>query len=186
MSQPIPWKLAVTGGFGLLAAIALLSRDWTIGELAALAGLALVARGALHLETASFVGLAGAVAVLGVVGDVGVGITALLWPSPTLLSLVLLVGSWTIVRGVAGATIAVTTRADDSKWPMFLVFATVEVALAVALIARPTGSVRAAAVTIGLVLLVEGAREISHAGLSMRRERRSHTTTPTQPAATTS
>ncbi len=168
MSQPTPWKLAVTGGFGLLAAIALLSRDWTIGELAALAGLALVARGTLHLETASFVGVAGAVAVLGVVGDVGVGITALLWPSPTLLSLVLLVGS------------------DDSKWPMFLVFATVEVALAVALIARPTGSVRAAAVTIGLVLLVEGAREISHAGLSMRRERRSHTTAPTQPAATTS
>ena len=55
MSQPTPWKLAVTGGFGLLAAIALLSRDWTIGELAALAGLALVARGTLHLETASFV-----------------------------------------------------------------------------------------------------------------------------------
>jgi uncharacterized membrane protein HdeD (DUF308 family) len=167
MSQPTPWKLAVTGGFGLLAAIALLSRDWTIGELAALAGLALVARGALHLETASFVGLAGAVAVLGVIGDVGVGAAAL-------------------VCGIAGGTIALTTRADDPQWPIFLVFATVEVALALALIARPTGSVRAAAVTIGLLLLVEGVREISHAGLSMRRERRSHTTANTQPAATTS
>jgi hypothetical protein len=100
MSQPTPWKLAVTGGIGVLAAIALLSRDWTIRELAAFAGLALVARGAVHLVTASFVGLAGAVAVLAVVGDVGVGAAALLWPSPTLLSLVLLVGSWTIVRGM--------------------------------------------------------------------------------------
>ena len=185
MSQPIPWKLAVTGGFGVLAAIALLSGDWTIRELAAFAGLALVARGALHLVTASFVGLAGAVAVLAVIGDVGVGAAAIVWPSPTLLSLVLLVGSWTIVRGIAGATIAVTTRADNSKWPIFFVFATVEVALAVALIARPTGSVRAAAVTIGLLLLVEGAREIADAGLSMRREHRSHSTAA-QPAATAS
>jgi hypothetical protein len=60
------------------------------------------------------------------------------------------------------------------------------VALAVALIARPTGSVRATAVTIGLLLLAEGAREIAEPGLSMRRERRSHTTAPTQPAATAS
>jgi uncharacterized membrane protein HdeD (DUF308 family) len=186
MSQPTPWKLAVTGGFGVLAAIALLSRDWTIRELAAVAGLALVARGALHLVTASLAGLAGALAVLAVVGDVGIGAAALLWPSPTLLSLVLLVGSWTVVRGIAGATIAVTTRADNSNWPIFFVFATVEVALAVALIARPTGSVRAAAVTIGLLLLVEGAREIAGAGSSIRRERRSHTTAPTQPAATAS
>jgi uncharacterized membrane protein HdeD (DUF308 family) len=71
------------------------------------------------------------------------------------------------------------------KWPIFLVFAAVEVALAAALMARPTGTVRAAAVTIGLLLLVEGVREISDAGFSMRRERRSHTTAPTQPAATT-
>jgi hypothetical protein len=45
MSQPTPWKLAVTGGVGVLAGVALLFGDWTIAELAAFAGLALVARG---------------------------------------------------------------------------------------------------------------------------------------------
>jgi uncharacterized membrane protein HdeD (DUF308 family) len=77
------------------------------------------------------------VAVLEVVGDVGVA--ALVWPAPTLLSLVLLVGSWTALRGIAGGTIAVTTRAEHSKWPLSLLFAVIELALGVILIALPPG-----------------------------------------------
>ena len=83
MSASTPWKLAVTGGVGIVAGVALVSVDWTLASLAAFVGLALVARGALHLVTsASFLGLAGAFAVLEVAGDVGVGITALAWPTP--------------------------------------------------------------------------------------------------------
>jgi len=186
MSQPTPWKLAVTGGVGILAGVALLSGDWTIAELAAFAGLALVARGALHLVTGSFVGLAGAVAVLEVVGDVGVGAATLLWPGPTLLSLVLLVGSWSALRGIASGTIAVTTRAEDSKWALSLLFAVIELALGVILIVRPAESVHVTAVIVGLLALFEGTHEISEAGFSKHRERRPHSTAPTRSAVTAS
>ncbi len=186
MSQQAAWKLAVIGGVGVVAGVVLLSAHWTIAELAALVGFVLVARGALHLVTASFVGLAGACAVLDVAGDVGVGITALAWPEPTLLSLVLVVGSWAILRSVVVGTIAATTRADDPCWPLSIVFATVEVVLGVVLVARPGGSVRGTAVTISLLVLIEGAREMLEAAFRQRREHRSRQAVHQRSAAVTS
>jgi uncharacterized membrane protein HdeD (DUF308 family) len=173
MPTSTPWKLAVTGGVGIVAGAVLLSVDWTLAALAAFVGLALVARGTLHLvSAASFVGFGGAFTVLEVAGDVGVGITALAWPEPTQLSLALLVGSWAIVRAIVGGTIAVTTRADHPWWLLSIVFAIMAGALGVILIARSGGSVRSTSVTIGLLALLEGAREVCDAGLRSRRERR--------------
>ena len=173
MSALTPWKLAVTGGVGIVAGVALVSVDWTLASLAAFVGLALVARGALQLVlTAPFLGLAGAFAVLGVGGDVGVGIAALAWPDPTLLSLAVLVGSWAILRAVVGGTIAVTTPAEHPPWPISLVFAISELIVGVIVIAGPGDSLRGLAVTIGLLALLEATREIAEAVFRSRRERR--------------
>jgi uncharacterized membrane protein HdeD (DUF308 family) len=45
MSASTPWKLAVAGGVGIVAGVALVSVDWTLASLAAFVGLALLARG---------------------------------------------------------------------------------------------------------------------------------------------
>ena len=173
MSTSTPWKLAVTGGVGIVAGVALLPVDWAVAPLTAFVGLALVARAALHLVApASFVGFAGAFAVLEIGGDAGVGIAALAWPEPTLLTLALLVGLWAILRAMAGATIAVTTRADHPCWLLSLVVAIIAGVLGVILVTRSGGSTRSAAVIIGLWALLEGAREVSEAGFRRRRERR--------------
>ena len=182
MSAPAPWKLAVTGGVGIVAGAALLSVDWTLSQLAAFAGLALVARGALHLVTATpFVGFAGAFAALAVAGDAGVGITALAWPDPTLFSLALLIGAWAIVRAIAGGTIAVTTRADHRWWLLSFAFAIVAGVLGVILIAGSSGTVHDATVVIGLLALLEGIREISEAAFRARGQHRPRT--PALPSA---
>ena len=168
-----PWKLAATGGVGILAGVALVSVDWTLASLAAFTGLALVARGALHLVTSTpFLGLAGAFAVLEVAGDVGIGITALAWPEPTLLSLAVVIGSWAILHAIVGATIAVTTRAENRQWALSILFALIAVALGAILIARAEESVHTAAVIIGLLALLEGTREVVEAAFRQRRERR--------------
>ncbi|HWS93583.1 MAG TPA: DUF308 domain-containing protein [Mycobacterium sp.] len=173
MSASPPWKLVVTGAVGIVAGVALLSRNWTIATLAAFVGLALLTRGSLHLvASVSFVGFAGAFAVLAVAGDAGVGITALAWPHPTRLSLALLVGVWAVVRAIVGGTIAVTTRADHPWWLLSVVVAIIAGVLGVVLIARSGGSVRTTAVTIGLLMLLEGTREVSEGGVRHRRDRR--------------
>jgi uncharacterized membrane protein HdeD (DUF308 family) len=172
MPASTPWKLAVTGGVGIVAGVALVSVDWTLASLAAFVGLALVARGALYLVvTAPFLGLAGAFAILGVGGDVAVGIAALAWPDPTLLSLAVLVGSWAILRAIVGGTIAVTTPTEHPPWPLSLVFAISELVVGVIVITRPGESVRGLAVIIGLLALLEGTREIAEAVFRSRRER---------------
>jgi uncharacterized membrane protein HdeD (DUF308 family) len=173
MSVSTPWKLAVIGGVGILVGIVLVSVDWDLAQLAAFVGLALVARGALHLVvTPSFLGLAGAFAVLEVAGDVGVGITALAWRDPTVLSLAVLIGSWVILHAIAGGTIAVTTPTEHPPWPLSLVCAFAAAVLGVILIARPNDSVRGVAVTIGLLALLEGTRDLTEAAVRHHRERR--------------
>jgi uncharacterized membrane protein HdeD (DUF308 family) len=187
MPASTPWKLAVTGGVGIVAGVALVAIDWTLASLAAFVGLALLARGALHLViTAPFLGLAGAFAVLGVAGDVGVGIAALAWPDPTLLSLAVLVGSWAILRAIVGGTIAVTTPTEHPPWPLSLVFAISELVVGVLVIARPGDSVRGVAVTVGLLTLLEGTREIAEAAFRSRRERRISRAAHTHAEAATS
>jgi uncharacterized membrane protein HdeD (DUF308 family) len=184
MSASTPWKLAVTGGVGILAGVALVSVDWTLASLAAFAGLALVARGALYLVTsASFRGLAGTFAVLEVAGDVGVGIAAVAWRDPTLLSLAVLIGSWAVLHAIVGGTLAVTTPGEHPPWPLSLIVAIVAVVLGVILIARPNGSVRGAAVVIGLLALVEGTREVAEAAFRHHRERRVRQAAHAQSAA---
>ena len=187
MPAPTPWKLAVTGGVGIVAGVALVSVDWTLASLAAFAGFALRGTGRVvpgHVGVVS--GLAGAFAVLEVAGDVGVGITAIAWPDPTLLSLAVLVGSWAILHAIVGGTIAVTTPAEHPPWPLSLVFAISELVVGVIVIGRPGDSVRGVAVTIGLLALLEGTREIAEAAFRSRRERRIRRTAHTQPEAAAS
>jgi uncharacterized membrane protein HdeD (DUF308 family) len=187
MRASTPWKLAVTGGVGIVAGVVLLCVDWTLASLAAFVGLALLARGALHLVvTAPLVGLAGAFAALGVAGDAGVGIAALAWPDPTLLSLAVLVGSWAILRASVGGTIAVTTPTEHPPWPLSLVFAISELVVGVIVIGRPGDSVRGVAVTIALLALLEGTREIAEAVFRSRRERRIRRTAHTHAEVVTS
>ena len=47
MSASTPWKLAVAGGVGIVAGVALVSVDWTLASLAAFVGLAFCWRGGI-------------------------------------------------------------------------------------------------------------------------------------------
>jgi uncharacterized membrane protein HdeD (DUF308 family) len=127
MSNGPPWKLAVIGVVAVIAGLALLLVDWTLTELAAFAAMLFVARGALHIVTTSFEGLAGALSALLGCGEVGVGVALLAWPPPTLLALVLVVGSWVLLSGVVEATIVLATRADSPHWRLRFSSAMVEV-----------------------------------------------------------
>jgi uncharacterized membrane protein HdeD (DUF308 family) len=172
MPASTPWKADVIGAVGIAAGAALLPADWPVAPLAVFVGLALVARAALHLVAArSFVGFEGAFAVLEIAGDAGVGITVLAWPGPTPLSLAVPVGLWAVVRAIVGVTIAITTHVENSWWPLSIVFAVAVGVLGATVIARSGGSLRSITVVLGLLMLVEGAREAADGALRQHRER---------------
>ena len=172
MSNGPPWKLAVIGAVAVIAGIALFLVDWTLAQLAAFAAMLFVARGALHIvTTSSFEGLEGALSALLGGGEAGIGIALLAWPDPTLLVLVLVVGSWVLLSGVVSATIVLATRADSPQWRLRLSSIVIDVALGGTLIARPGGSVSGTAVTLGALAAFQGVVEVSTAIARMRHER---------------
>jgi uncharacterized membrane protein HdeD (DUF308 family) len=172
MAYGPPWKLAVIGAVAVIAGVALVLVDWTLPELAAFVAMLLVARGALHIVTTDFEGVNGALAALLGCSEVGVGIVLLAWPSPTELILVLLVGVLVLVRDIVEATIVLATRADRRHWRLRFAVFVLEIALAVTLIARPFGTVRATAIVLGVIAMLSGVVEIAVAFMEIRSERR--------------
>jgi uncharacterized membrane protein HdeD (DUF308 family) len=134
--------------------------NWTVPQLAAFLAMLFIARGALHLVTTSFEGMAGALSALLGLGEVAVGLVLLIWPSPTLLVIVVVVGVWTVIRAVTLGTNILATRRLHSHVRLLLIPPVVEVAAAVLLFARAPGTVREVAVIIGAVMMIDGVTEL--------------------------
>jgi uncharacterized membrane protein HdeD (DUF308 family) len=173
-----PWKLAVIGMVAIIAGLALFSIDWTLAELAAFVGMFFVARGALHIVTTSFDGLAGALSALLGWGEVAIGVTLLAWPTPTLLVFAVLVGSWVLAHGIVAMTVVLATRAARAQWQLGALSAIVDITLGVILITRPGGSVGGTAVTLGLLAVLVGALEIAMSIARRHNERRVRALSP--------
>ena len=163
-----PWKLGLTGAVAVFAGVALLLVNWQLPQLAAFVAMLFVGRGALHVVTTSFAGVTGALSALQGGGETGVGVLLLVWPHPTLLVVAVVVGTWVVVRATVEATLTLATRGDRPRWPVSLGVDLVELALGVALIARPADTVHAAALTLGAIAILAGAIEIVTAVARMR------------------
>jgi hypothetical protein len=173
MPYPTPWKRSVIATVCLAAGLKLLLASWTLAGVSAFVALLLVALGALRLVTTpAFDGLGGAAAVLAAGGDVAVGGVVLAWPGVTLFILATVVGAWVAIRSVAAATVIVATRGTSSStWAVALAVTVAELALAIVLIARPSGDVNGAALTVGAIAVLEGALELAEAIARHHRDR---------------
>jgi len=168
-----PWKLAVAGAVAVLAGVALLLVSWNIAQLAAFVAMLFVGRGALHITTTSFEGVTGGLAELQGGGEIGVGVLLLAWPHPTLLVVAVVVGTWVVVQATVDATLVLATRGDRRRWWWIpFVADVVSLALGITLIARPAGTVDAAALTLGAIAIVAGVLEIATAFGRLRSEHR--------------
>jgi uncharacterized membrane protein HdeD (DUF308 family) len=158
-----PWKLAVMGFVSFAAGLAFLIANWQLKELAAFVAMYLIARGALHVVTTSFDGVSGALSALQGGGEMGAGLLLLVWPSPTLLVLTVIVGVLVLVEGTVDAVVVLATRTEIPHWPLRVVADLLETVFAIALIARPAGTVHGTAVTLGAIAVLAGVLEIATA-----------------------
>jgi uncharacterized membrane protein HdeD (DUF308 family) len=158
-----PWKLALAGSVGFVAGVALFLTDWQLSALVAFVAMFFVARGALHLATTSFEGTTGALSALQGGGEMVAGLLLLVWPSPTLVVLTVVVGVVVGVESIVDGVVVLTTRDDVPHWTLRVMVDLVEVVLAIALVARPEGTVDASAMTLGAIALVAGTLEIATA-----------------------
>jgi uncharacterized membrane protein HdeD (DUF308 family) len=96
------------------------------------------------------------------------GVAALVWPSPTALVLVLVVGIWAFVAGFAEIAAAFGSGEAAGTRAMFIVTGLISIAFGVVLTARPGIGAVTLALLFGLFSLIYAVSEIV-AGVQMRR-----------------
>jgi uncharacterized membrane protein HdeD (DUF308 family) len=114
--------------------------------------------------------------LLGLV-DLAAGMVALVWPGPTVLVLVLIVGTWALIAGLV--EIAVAFRAGELAGTrvMFILGGLVSIAFGAVLCGRPGIGAITLALVFGLFNLTYGTSALVHS-IELRRTRK----TPRSPA----
>ena len=102
--------------------------------------------------------------------DIAAGVIALAWPGPTALVLVLIVGIWAVIAGVAEIAAAFQVGEPAGTRVMFILGGLVSAAFGVVLCARPGLGAVTLALLFGLFNLIYAGWAISH-GIELRRAR---------------
>ena len=89
--------------------------------------------------------------------DLGAGVIALAWPGPTVLVLVLIVGSWAVAAGLFEIFAAFRAGEAAGTRALFILGGLVSVAFGVVLFARPGMGAITLALLFGLFNLIYGA-----------------------------
>ena len=105
--------------------------------------------------------------LLGLV-DIAAGVIALAWPGPTALVLVLIVGIWAVIAGLAEIAAAFQAGEPTGTRAMFILGGLVTVAFGVVLCARPGLGAITLALLFGLFNLVYGGWALVQ-GIEVRR-----------------
>ncbi len=105
--------------------------------------------------------------LLGLV-DLAAGVVALVWPAPTALVLVLVVGIWAFVGGIFEVVSAFGSGETAGTRAMYILTGLVWIAFGVVLFARPGIGAVTLALLFGLVNLISGATLITR-GVEVRR-----------------
>ena len=99
--------------------------------------------------------------------DMAAGVIAIVWPGPTALVLVYVVGAWAIVGGIAEFAFAFAAGETAGTRALFLLAGLVSIAFGVVLFARPDVGAVTLALLFGLFALFYGISQIA-AGIQLR------------------
>ena len=108
--------------------------------------------------------------LLGLV-DLAAGVVALVWPGPTALVLVLIVGTWAVIAGLVEIAAAFQVGEQGGTRAMFILGGLVSVAFGAVLCARPGIGAITLALLFGLFNLAYGTWGLVH-GIELRRIRK--------------
>jgi uncharacterized membrane protein HdeD (DUF308 family) len=104
--------------------------------------------------------------------DLAAGVTALVWPGPTALVLVIIVAAWALVGGFAEIIAGFQTGETAGTRALFIIAGLVSVAFGVVLFSRPGIGAVTLALLFGLYSMIYGFSQIT-AGAQLRQVDRS-------------
>jgi uncharacterized membrane protein HdeD (DUF308 family) len=147
------WKLLLNGLVLIVAGVLIFSIDWSVNSLSTFLGVLFIVQGVASALTS---GIDARVARSNVVAgllSVATGVLIIVWPSPGIVALGIVLGAWLIVVGTITISGAFAVRKLFPDWYLLLITGLLEIPLGVLALANP-GATLAALVTVGGIFAV--------------------------------
>ena len=141
------WVLLLNGALLFVAGVLIFSIDWTVRELATFMGALFIFQGLTEALTTGIDARVRQANVIAGLLSIAAGILILVWPSPGLLAVAIVLGAWLIVMGTFAISGAVAARDVLPDWWLLLIIGLLEVPLGVLALANP-GATLAALITV--------------------------------------
>jgi uncharacterized membrane protein HdeD (DUF308 family) len=141
------WLLLLNGALLFVAGVLIFSIDWTVRELATFMGALFIFQGLTEALTTGIDARVRQANVIAGLLSIAAGILILVWPSPGLLAVAIVLGAWLIVMGTFAISGAVAARNVLPDWWLLLIIGLLEIPLGVLALANP-GATLAALITV--------------------------------------
>jgi uncharacterized membrane protein HdeD (DUF308 family) len=142
------WVLLLNGALLIVAGFLIFSIDWTISSLATFIGALFIFQGVMEAVTTGIDKRVRRANVVTGLLSIAAGIVIIVWPSPGLLAVAIILGAWLVVMGTIAISGAFAARKIIPDWWLLLLLGLAEVALGVLALANP-GATLAALITVG-------------------------------------
>jgi uncharacterized membrane protein HdeD (DUF308 family) len=155
------WLLLLNGALLVVAGFLIFSIDWSVRSLATFIGVLFIVRGVADALT---IGIDARVRRANVVTgllSIALGVVIIVWPSPGLVALAIVLGAYLIVGGTIAMIAAFSARRLlPGWWLLLLVSGLLEIALGVLALANPGASLAALITVAGIFAVTIGVLEI--------------------------
>ena len=142
------WVLLLNGALLVVAGFLIFSIHWTIGSLATFIGALFIFQGVMEALTTGIDARVRRANVVTGLLSIAAGILIIVWPSPGLLAVAIILGAWLVVMGTIALSGAFAARRIIPDWWLLVLLGLAEVALGVLALANP-GATLAALITVG-------------------------------------
>jgi len=142
------WVLLLNGVLLIVAGFLIFSIEWTVRGLASFIGAVFIVQGIVYALTRGIDDRARGANVITGLLSVAAGIVIIVWPSPGVTAVAIVLGAWLIVGGTVTVSGALAARSILPGWWLWLILGLLEIPLGVLALANP-GATLAALITVG-------------------------------------
>jgi uncharacterized membrane protein HdeD (DUF308 family) len=146
-------KLLLNGLLLIVAGVLIFSIDWSVRSLSTFLGVVFIVQGIAYALTSGIDARVARTNVVTGLLSAAVGVLIIVWPTPGLVAVGVILGAWLIVVGTLSISGAFAVRKLFPDWYLLLIMGLVEVALGVLALANP-GATLAALITVGGIYAV--------------------------------
>jgi uncharacterized membrane protein HdeD (DUF308 family) len=154
------WVLLLDGLVLAVAGVLIFSIDWTIRDLATFIGALFIFQGLAEALTTGIDARVRQANVITGLLSIAAGVLIMVWPSPGLLAVAIVLGAWLIVMGTLAITGGFAARRLLPDWWLLLLLGVAEVALGVLALANPGATLAALIIVAGIWAVVAGVMRV--------------------------